>query len=1349
VIGCMDIRLFHAMDRSPPTIAANALVSEAIASFSQTEYPGFFVVSPPDFQLVGRLTHRELMPLIAAGTASADACVFSVMVSPVCLLKESDCQNIDAVWRLFDQYQLQVLPIVNDVGQLVGAITANGLLQALKSRESAWLPERGDRLETSPQPSNANSSLQRQLKQALLLQDLTQAIHAQRELENLLKVTTTQVGQLFGVPHCHLLVNIPVTATQRPVTTGDLTIEAAHSEISRQLGEMFLLAEVTHPQALQPNQAIAIANVYAEPCLQPIESLCQQIDLKSMLAIRTSYQGKVNGLLLVLECDRFRPWTTREIQLLEAIAAQVGIALAQIGLLEQEKQQRTALEQQNQQLQQEIQERQAALRSLQKAEEHLELFFTQSLDGFFFMMLDQPIEWNDRTNKDQALEYVFAHQRIPKVNDAMLDQYGTNREDFLGLTPNDLFAHDPLQGRQVWRQFFDQGKLHIETQEQKLDGSPIWIEGDYICLYDDQGRITGHFGVQRDVTDRKRAETALKRQQDFLRSVIDIPPNLIFAKDWNGRFVLANQATAEIYGTTVEHLIGKIDADFNPNLAEVEQFLQADREVIQTRQPKLLDETVTSAQGETRCFQTIKKPIEAIDGQSILVLGVATDISDRKQAEAALAKRERYLTALVEIQRLLLANKTNQADYTEILQQLGVASGASRVYLFENHQDAAGNLFMSQRAEWCAPGILPEIDNPLLQNLSYQEFFPRWATALSQGESINGVVADFPASEQLVLEPQGILAILILPLIVGSQFCGFIGFDNCVAAQAWDSLEVSLLSAAAGALSLHKERQQAEAAIAKLLVQTQEQSLALEKARDAAETASRAKSEFLANMSHEFRTPLNAILGFTQVLSRDPHLSGENQEYVNIINHSGQHLLELINDVLEMSKIEAGRLRLHLTNFDLYHMLDTLHEMLQLKARAKQLVFTVERHPDVPQYLSTDEGKLRQVLLNLLDNAIKFTHCGTVTLRVMMHPSHDHEISHKSLEPDQQNAFNPPLSSPSPPLLKTLWFEVEDTGCGIPPQNLPQLFTPFMQTRTGQQPSEGTGLGLAISQKFVQLMGGKITVESRVSQGSFFRFWIQAALAETAEPPQYLSAQRVIQLAPDQPDYRVLIVEDHWENQQVLIKLLKPLGFEVRVASNGQEGMLWWECWHPHAILLDMRMPIMDGYEVTQQIRAKEAHQSHTSNQERPTTKILAVTSSAFDEERSAILAIGCDDFIRKPFRQEEIFAKLAHHLGVRYLYDHAEQSPIRRAENTPAHNSYPAPLESGLVLDATAFNKLPTDWVNQLHQAAVLGKDRQMLQLIEQLSDTDLPLAQTLREWVHSFRFEEIIELTESIRNQ
>ncbi|MGI0489827.1 CHASE2 domain-containing protein, partial [Pantanalinema rosaneae CENA516] len=340
-----------------------------------------------------------------------------------------------------------------------------------------------------------------------------------------------------------------------------------------------------------------------------------------------------------------------------------------------------------------------------------------------------------------------------------------------------------------------------------------------------------------------------------------------------------------------------------------------------------------------------------------------------------------------------------------------------------------------------------------------------------------------------------------------------------------------------------------------------------EAARSAA--ASRAKSEFLANMSHELRTPLNVILGFTQVMSHDRSLSSEHQQHLAIINRSGQHLLSLINDVLEMSKIEAGRVQLNETSFDLYHLLDDLEVMLQVKARAKQLHLRFERTSDLPQYVVADEGKLRQVLLNLLGNAIKFTQTGQVILRVAS------QVSTAIAQKAEERQY-------------TLLFEVEDTGDGIAPEDLERLFQPFVQTDAGRQANEGTGLGLAISRKFVNLMGGEIIVCSAIAQGSLFKFSIRAGQAEVVDLPTLHPTQQVVGLAPQQPLYRILIVEDQWENSQFLIKMLAPLGFEVREARNGQEGLAAWERWQPHLILMDIRMPVMDGYEATRKIRSRE-----------------------------------------------------------------------------------------------------------------------------------------------------------------
>jgi signal transduction histidine kinase/CheY-like chemotaxis protein len=403
----------------------------------------------------------------------------------------------------------------------------------------------------------------------------------------------------------------------------------------------------------------------------------------------------------------------------------------------------------------------------------------------------------------------------------------------------------------------------------------------------------------------------------------------------------------------------------------------------------------------------------------------------------------------------------------------------------------------------------------------------------------------------------------------------------------------------------------------------------LEQKAQEALAANRAKSAFLASMSHELRTPLNTILGFAQLMTRDRLLNSSQRENLAIISRSGEHLLTLINDVLSMSKIEAGRIILTENSFDLYSLLDSLEEMFRLKAKSKGLEFMFERSLKVPQYIYTDESKLRQVLINLLGNAIKFTETGRVILRVKADEKQNHEPS-------------------------LLTFEVEDTGSGIAPADLGKLFKPFVQTEAGQKSHQGTGLGLSISQQFVHLMRGQITVSSTPSQGTIFSFDIQASPAQMPQVETKIE-RRAIALAPDQPSYRILVVEDKPENRQLLVKLLTSLGFDVHEAENGQEGIALWHTWEPHLIWMDMRMPIMDGYEATRQIKA------HLKGQ---ATVIIALTASAFDEEQAIVLSTGCDDFVGKPFREQVILEKMAKHLGVRYLYEDSQPSASYKGQS-------------------------------------------------------------------------------------
>ncbi len=478
--------------------------------------------------------------------------------------------------------------------------------------------------------------------------------------------------------------------------------------------------------------------------------------------------------------------------------------------------------------------------------------------------------------------------------------------------------------------------------------------------------------------------------------------------------------------------------------------------------------------------------------------------------------------------------------------------------------------------------------------------------------------------------------------------------------------------------------------------EVRERTLELEEAKETSERANQAKSEFLANMSHELRTPLNAILGFSQLLARDPSLSIQQKEFLATINRSGEHLLGLINDVLELSKIEAGRLILQETTFDLHNMVLSLKDMLLMRAQSKQLELDVILAPQTPRHIVTDEGKLRQVLLNLLSNALKFTHTGGVYLTVQPHS----------------------LTS-----LYQVQFQVRDTGEGIAADEQEKLFQPFVQTHSGARSKEGTGLGLAISRKFVNLMGGSIQVSSQLGQGSTFTFVIQAKPA-MIHPPQDTTSYRYV--TGLQSPRRILIADDKTENRQVLDQLLSSVGFLTRTAANGQEAIDIWQDWDPDLIWLDMRMPILDGYEVTRLIKSTPKGQS---------TVLIALTASVFEDEKAQMLAAGCDDFVPKPFRADDIFAKIAFHLDVEYNYSDSDQHPQPEAK---------LQIQTDLVTDLKA---MPWEWIQSLRQAATRVDDQQVMILIEDIPNSATPLAEGLTSLVDEFQFEKILELIEKAK--
>jgi signal transduction histidine kinase/CheY-like chemotaxis protein len=439
-----------------------------------------------------------------------------------------------------------------------------------------------------------------------------------------------------------------------------------------------------------------------------------------------------------------------------------------------------------------------------------------------------------------------------------------------------------------------------------------------------------------------------------------------------------------------------------------------------------------------------------------------------------------------------------------------------------------------------------------------------------------------------------------------------------------------------------------------------------------ADAANRAKSTFLSTMSHEIRTPMNAILGYAQLMLRDPVLGADAKANLAIIGRSGEHLLGLINDVLDMSKIEAGRTELSPATFNLPRLLDDLAAMFRLRAGAKALGFEMLVDADASPYVVADEGKIRQVLINLLGNAVKFTHLGEIKMYVTL---------------EQKNSDR-------------LWLSarVEDTGSGISDESQKKLFEPFNQTSRGLHSQEGTGLGLAISRKYARLMGGDIKVSSNRGQGSIFRFEIPIERGDAGVAIRRSALRRVIAIQKGQEAPKILVVDDHPENRDWLMKLLTSIGFSVGGAENGEAAIRSWEQWRPRLILMDVHMPVMDGLEATRRIKADPRGKE---------TIIVALTASAMNDDRQEVAYSGVDDFVAKPCSEDELLEKMRVLLDIAYDYEE-----IGGADGDPS---------SGIAaLSVVTLGQLPRELIEELRSATLSGSKRRLDKLIEEVRGSE-----------------------------
>jgi signal transduction histidine kinase/DNA-binding NarL/FixJ family response regulator len=441
-----------------------------------------------------------------------------------------------------------------------------------------------------------------------------------------------------------------------------------------------------------------------------------------------------------------------------------------------------------------------------------------------------------------------------------------------------------------------------------------------------------------------------------------------------------------------------------------------------------------------------------------------------------------------------------------------------------------------------------------------------------------------------------------------------------------------------------------------------------EDAQRASESANQAKSQFLANMSHELRTPLNGILGYAQILKQANDLNNSQRKGVDIIERSGKHLLNLINDILDLSKIEAQKIELTETPIQLSAFLDELGAIIRIQAEKKGLAFHLDRASDLPAAIRADEKRLSQIVLNLLSNAVKFTEQGSVKLR----------IANCELRIDQSEIRNP-KSEINQSEIRNLKFEISDTGVGIAESDLESIFSAFTQAGKHSRAIEGTGLGLAISRELVRLMGGELQVESTVGQGS--TFWFELAFPEVSEQTisRKTEEKRVIGFSRIALDNRaqvpkILVVDDKLENRALLASLLYSLGFVVREATNGRDGLEQAEEFSPDLIFMDLIMPVMDGFEAVRHIR-KSPMLSHI--------KVIAVSASTQISPEQVRSEFGCDDYIPKPLEIQKVLETLARHLELEWMYeDHPVHAlPEEQEEQQKAGETLVMPPHPDLIL--------------------------------------------------------------------
>ena len=828
------------------------------------------------------------------------------------------------------------------------------------------------------------------------------------------------------------------------------------------------------------------------------------------------------------------------------------------------------------------------------------------------------------TTSDWVWE-IDEHAVFTYSNPKICDILGYEPEEVLGKTPFDLMP--PEEARRIGDLFGPiaaarQSFSCIESVYLHKDGHRIVLECGGVPVFDGAGMFRGYRGIDRDITERKQAVEETRHNQALLSSIIENIPHMIFVKDAKTlKFVRFNQAGEQLLGYPREELIGKSDYDFFPE-READFFAAIDRKVLeQGHSLDIPEEPIETRRKGRRLLHTKKVPINGDDGTPQYLLGISEDITEHKHIEHVERERARVLEqqqiALCELAKHDAIYKGNLEEALRMITETGSrVLGVERTSIWTfNEQGAALELL----------DLYERTPNRHITGFTLAaQDYPSYFQAIAHEEhaiAAHDAHADVRTKEfsQSYLTPLGIGAMLDAPIRRRGHVVGVLCHEHVGGPRFWTTEEEYFSSSLATFMTLALEAHQRREA---------EQALVL--AKEAAEVASRAKSEFLASVSHEIRTPMNAIIGMADLLW-ETDLTPDQRKYLRIFRRAGGNLLSLINDILDLSKVEVGHLELESTDFDLSDLLERAIEILAMRANEKGLELACHLSPDVPRAVFGDPNRLHQILINLISNAIKFTDSGSVTVRVTQDPE---------------------LLTPG-----AIRFSISDTGIGIPFDKLAAIFESFTQAHASMtRKYGGTGLGLTISRQLVELMNGRIWVESTLGEGSTFHCCVQLAVQSSAT-----STHDNVQV--NLQGIRTLVVDDHATNRLILRETLATLGAEVTDTASGREAIEEWRRASTSArpyqlLLLDCRMPEMDGFQVAEEIKQASPPQGLT---------IVMLASHHWADDIARTYDMGLGGYLIKPIRRSDLLQTISIALdrskGIQHTAGSASVAPTPSSE--------------------------------------------------------------------------------------